>query len=393
MTDCVTQAQGEGWAIYNGDCVGVLEGIPDESIGYSIYSLPFAGLFVYSNNECDMGNCKDDDEFFQHYGFLVDQLIRVIKPGRLVSVHCMNLPSTKQNDGVIGIRDFRGDIIRAHCGGEAADIAQAMYHIENRLDDALAEGDYVRSVHLKSVLFSLRDDLKRCPPKKGGFIYHSEVTIWKDPVTAMQRTKAIGLLHKQLVKDSAMSRQGIADYILNFVKPTYDGEFTTTNGPRDVTSLLLELFQSVSPSNIVTFRKPGTNAEPIHGRLETFAGDQSTFQHRGDLSIDIWQRYASPVWMDIDQTDTLNNYRAARETSDERHLAPLQLGVIERCLQLWSMPGDTILSPYAGIASELYQAILMGRNAIGTELKGSYFEIGKVNCERAEKERKASLLF
>ena len=342
ITKVDDQASGEGWQLINGDCVETLMGFPADSIGYSIYSLPFSSLFVYSNSDRDMGNSRNDDEFFGHYGFLVDQLIRVMKPGRLVSVHCMNLPSMKQNDGVIGIRDFRGDIIRCHT--------------------------------------------------ERGFIYHSEVTIWKDPMTAMQRTKALGLLHKQLVKDSSMSRQGIADYIVNFIKPTHDGEFTTASGPRDVTSILLELFASVMPSSLVTFRKPGTNGEPVHGRLEYFAGKQDQFQHRGDLSIDIWQQYASPIWMDINQSDTLQ-CRQARDDKDERHLCPLQLDVIERCLQLWTMPGDVVLSPFAGIGSEIYQAVILGRLGIGIELKPSYYRWAIEYMHQAEEVRKTRMLF
>jgi DNA modification methylase len=233
-----------------------------------------------------MGNCETDEEFFTHYRFLSDQLYRLIKPGRLVSVHCMNLPSTIQNNGYIGIRDFRGDIIRTM--------------------------------------------------QASGFVYHSEVCIWKDPVLAMQRTKALGLLHKQITKDSCRSRQGIPDYVC-------------------------------------TFRKSGENENPVSGRFERFIGDQSTFDNKGDLSIDVWQRYASPVWMDINQSRTLNG-RMAREEADDRHICPLQLDVIERCLELWTNEGDVVLSPFAGIGSEGVISVQTGRKFIGVELKQSYFE-------------------
>ena len=217
----------------------------------------------------------------------------------------MNLPTTKQHSGYIGIRDFRGDVIRAF--------------------------------------------------ESAGWIYHSEVCIWKDPVTAMQRTKALGLLHKQLCKDSCMSRQGIPDYVC-------------------------------------TFRKPGENPDPVQGELDYFAGDSETFRSEGRMSIDVWQRYASPVWMDINPSRTLQ-YRLARDNDDERHICPLQLDVIERCMQLWSNPGDIVLSPFAGIGSELYTAIKMGRKAVGFELKDSYYPIAVRHCYQAIEESRQQSLF
>lgn len=283
VIDCQS---GENWTMYHGDCCEVIRGIPDDSIHYSVFSPPFASLYVYSDSERDMGNCENDDEFFQHFGFLCEQLFRVIMPGRLASIHCMNLPSTMQHNGYIGIRDFRGDIIRTMIAS--------------------------------------------------GFVFHSEVCIWKDPVTAMQRTKALGLLHKQVTKDSCRSRQGIPDYVC-------------------------------------TFRKPGDNPEPVAGKFERFIGDHSTFKQSGDLSIDVWQRYASPVWMDIDQSRTLNG-RMAREDADDRHICPLQLDVIERCLELWTNEGDVVLSPFGGIGSEGVCSVLAGRKFVGIELKQTYFE-------------------
>jgi len=294
---------GHGWHLYNGDCCEVIRDIPDDSIGFSVFSPPFASLYVYSDIINDMGNCESDAEFFQHFGFLVEQLYRVIKPGRLCSVHCMNMPSTITNDGYIGIRDFRGDIIRCF--------------------------------------------------QEYGWIYHSEVCIWKDPVTAMQRTKALGLLHKQVCKDSSMSRQGIPDYVC-------------------------------------TFRKPGKNPDPIAGEFDHFAGE--AFERTGNLSIDIWQRYASPVWMDIDQSNTLNA-RAARHESDTRHICPLQLDVIHRCLQLWSKEGDVVLSPFAGIGSEGHEALKLNRKFLGIELKESYFDEAAKNLRRVEQDQSRARLF
>jgi superfamily II DNA or RNA helicase len=265
-------ATGHGWTLHLGDCVDVVRGLPSESIDYTVFSPPFASLYTYTASDRDMGNCKSDDEFITHFGFLVEDLFRATKPGRLVSFHCMNLPTTKVRDGYIGIRDFRGDLIR---------------------------------------LF-----------QEHGWIYHSEVTIWKDPVTAMQRTKALGLLHKQLKKDAAMSRQGIPDYL-------------------------------------VTMRKPGDNPNPVTNTNETFP-------------VSLWQNYASPVWMDINPSDTLQ-YRSAREHEDEKHICPLQLDVIRRAIRLWTNEGDLVLSPFAGIGSEGYVALEMGRRFVGAELKKSYW--------------------
>lgn len=271
-TRCVEQDHGDNYALYRGDCVELIRGLPDDSVGFSIFSPPFASLYTYSASPRDMGNSRDHGEFFAHYAFLADELCRVMMPGRLVSVHCMLLPTSKARDGVIGLTDFRGDIIRAM--------------------------------------------------QAAGFTYHSEVVIWKDPVTSMQRTKALGLLYKQLRKDAAMSRQGIPDYVC-------------------------------------TFRKDGVNTDPVGNTPETFP-------------LDLWQRVASPVWMDIDQSDTLQR-TSAREDNDERHICPLQLGVIRRCMDLWSNEGDTVLSPFAGIGSEGHVALLEGRRFVGFELKESYY--------------------
>lgn len=297
--------ESKDYTAYLGDSCEIIKNISDESMGYSIFSPPFASLYTYSNSERDMGNCKSDNEFMVHFKFLVKELYRVIQSGRNVSFHCMNLPTSKSRDGFIGIRDFRGDLIKM----------------------------------FESV----------------GFIYHSEVVIWKNPVTAMQRTKALGLLHKQIVKDSCMSRQGIPDYL-------------------------------------VTMRKPGENKNPVAGEFDFFAGDMSTFQNTGNLSIDIWQRYASPVWMDINPSNTLQ-FRNARDNNDERHICPLQLEVIERGVQLWSKSGDTILSPFMGIGSEGYIAIKRGRKFIGCELKESYYNVALKNLEIAENELHCDDLF
>ena len=282
---------GEGWEMKLGDCVETLKKIEDNSIHYSVFSPPFASLYTYSNSERDMGNSKNTDEFFEHFQFMISELYRVIMPGRLVSFHCMNLPTSKTNHGHIGIRDFRGDLIRSF--------------------------------------------------EKEGFYYHSEVCVWKDPVTAMQRTKALGLLHKQIKKDACMSRQGIPDYL-------------------------------------VTMRKPGENPQRVTNTNQTFP-------------VQVWQQYASPIWMDINPSDTLQ-FRAARENNDERHICPLQLEVIKRAVRLWTNEGDTVLSPFAGIGSEGYVAVKMERKFIGIELKKSYFDVAVKNLKAAERESKEQYL-
>jgi len=275
-------AAGKGWTMHLGDCVEVVREMDDDSAHFSVFSPPFASLYTYSNSDRDMGNCDDHAEFWAHFRFLITELIRVMMAGRLVSVHCMDLPTSKTRDGVIGLKDFRGDVIRAF---EAV-----------------------------------------------GFIFHSSVVIWKDPVTAMQRTKALGLLHKQLKKDSCMSRQGIPDYL-------------------------------------VTFRKPGENPERVSHTNESFP-------------VSIWQRHASPVWMDINPSDTIQ-FRSAREHKDERHIAPLQLEVIRRAVNLWSNPGDLVLSPFAGIGSEGFVALEMDRQFVGVELKRSYWRQACKNLKNA----------
>ncbi len=276
--------EGKNFALHLGDCVDVASELESGSIDYTIFSPPFASLYTYSNSDYDMGNVKSDSDFGTQFGFLVKQLFRITRPGRLLSFHCMNLPTSTERDGVIGIRDFRGELIR-------------MFVSE-------------------------------------GFIYHSEVCIWKDPVTAMQRTKALGLLHKTIRKDSSMSRQGIADYL-------------------------------------VTMRKPGVNTKPISHSPEGFP-------------VDLWQRYASPVWMDINPSKTLNSI-GSREEDDERHICPLQLQVIERAIDLWTAPDDLVFSPFAGVGSEGYVALKKKRRFVGSELKASYWEVAIKNLNAASK--------
>jgi hypothetical protein len=299
----------DDYAIYNGDCVEVLAGLPDESVGMSVFSPPFASLYTYSASPRDMGNCRDSTDFAEHFRHLVPEILRVLKPGRLVAIHCMQLPTTKVRDGYIGLIDFRGQLIRAF--------------------------------------------------QDGGFILHSEVTIWKDPVQAMQRTKALGLLHKTIRTDSSMSRQGIADYL-------------------------------------VIMRKPGKNPDPItHTVPDPLA------------EVDVWQRYASPVWAVAENADRFGFFEcgadinpgatlqreSAREEADEKHICPLQLPVIERAIHLWSNPGDVVLSPFTGIGSEGFVAVQHGRKFVGAELKESYFRQAVANLAAAVHARSQVSLF
>lgn len=271
----------EWYNIKRGDCVDLIKDVPNEAVGLSVFSPPFAELYTYSSHVEDMGNSKDYLEFMKQFSFLVRELHRVMQSGRNVAVHCMDLPIQKGKEGFIGLRDFSGLILKC---------------FENE-----------------------------------GFIYHSRVTIWKDPVVEMQRTKALGLLHKQIKKDSTMSRVGIPDYVL-------------------------------------IFRKDGERNNPVTNT---------------DLPVDVWQKYASPVWMDIDYGNTLQGFRNARDEKDEKHICPLQLDTIERLIHLYSNKGDTVLTPFMGIGSEVYQAVKMDRKAIGFELKESYFQQAKKNANAA----------
>jgi hypothetical protein len=283
---------GDGWVAYQGDNIQLMKGMPEGSIDLTITSIPFANLLTYSASNHDLGNCVDHEQFFEHFDFTLSEWIRVMKAGRVVACHVMNLPSLKQRDGHIGLIDFRGQTIRAF--------------------------------------------------QNAGFIYHAETVVWKDPVTAMQRTKALGLLWKQLKKDSTMSRMGI-------------------------------------PDTVLFFRKPGDNPNPVAHTPEQFPVGQ-------------WQQYASPVWMDINQSDTLQ-HRSVREHDDERHVAPLQIEVIRRCLELYSNPGDVVFDPFGGIGSTGVVALENSRKAVICELKRSYYEQAVANLKRAASEKTQPTLF
>ena len=300
--NCNEQVIEDTYALYCGDCCEVTTGLANNSIGFTVFSPPFLDWYCYSNSERDMGNSKTPEDFFAHFGILIDNLFRVTKPGRNVAVHCMDIPAMKERDGYIGLKDFPGEIIRA---------------------------------------FQARS-----------FIYHGRITIWKDPLIEAVRTHAIGLAHQQLVKDSAICRTGLPDYV-------------------------------------VIFRKPGENTEPIThpDGLTSYAGSVD-LGNKGVRRHNIWRAYASPVWMDVRQTNTLNRklkvkLADARDDHDEKHICPLQLDTIERCITLWSNRGDTVLTPFMGIGSEVFQAVTMGRRGVGIELKESYFRQAVKNVRRA----------
>lgn len=320
--NAVNQHVTDRYAIYEGDSCELMHAIPDSSVDFGVHSPPFEGLYKFSNSERDISN-NEGEAFWKHYGFLIAEILRVTKPGRLHSVHCMQLPTSKTRDGFIGMRDFRGEVVRAY--------------------------------------------------QDAGWIFHSEVCIWKDPVVAQQRTKSIRLLHKQITKDSTICGQGLADYV-------------------------------------VTFRKPGDNESPLDGPFTDFHGtdldisEEAYDRHRREVEADgrkpwpfdmwrsvlVWQRYASPVWTDINQTRTLQ-YRGGRDEKDEQHISPLQLDVIERCIDLWSAPNETVLTPFMGIGSEVYAAVEMGRKAIGIELKPSYFRQAVRNLQELDRAKTESL--
>lgn len=282
-------ARGDGWHIMLGDSCERLAEIPDNSIDLSVFSPPFASLFTYSPSDRDLGNSTDRDQFLDHYRFIIDHLLRVVKPGRLVAVHCQQVTLQKAKDGHMGLTDFRGDLIRAHM-------------------DA-------------------------------GFIFHGEVTVDKDPQAQAIRTKAHALMFVSLKRDGCNVRPALADYVL-------------------------------------IFRVPGDNAVPVIT----------------DVDNETWIEWARPIWTGIRESDTLNAAEG-RDNDDERHICPLQLPLIERCVRLWTNKGETVLSPFAGIGSEGFEAVRLGRQFIGCELKPSYWSTACSNLEKAVALRDANTLF
>ena len=316
--EILNQKIDDRYAMYNGDCVEVLKGITDSSIHYSIFSPPFASLYTYSNSDRDMGNSASDNEFYEHFKYLISELYRVTMPGRLLSFHCMDLPMMKSRDGVIGLKDFPGELIK---------------------------------------MFT-----------EAGFIYHSRVVIWKDPLVEATRTKALGLLHKQICKDSSMCRQGLPDYLVTMRKPGENPELIAH--PEGFESYIGE-----DEPEGAKIERPQPDAEKYE-KKEKY-NEVPVYSHQ------VWRKYASPVWMDIRQSNTLNG-KSAREEQDERHICPLQLDVIARGINLWTNENDIVLDPFAGIGSSNYVALKMGRRTIGVELKENYYNLAIENVEKGD---------
>lgn len=322
----LNQAIGETWAMYHGDACDVIKGIPSDSLHYSIFSPPFISLYVYSSSERDMGNARTDREFYDHFQFLIQELHRALMPGRLLSFHCMDIPAMKERDGYIGLKDFPGDLIRMF--------------------------------------------------QAAGFIYHSRVAIWKDPLIEATRTKALGLMHKQVVKDSAMSRQGLPDYLITMRKLGDNSEpISRRNG---FTEFIGE-DEPRAPKAGPTLKKDGDKSSHL-------TRDDPVYSHQ------VWRRYASPVWLDINQSETLQR-ESAREEADERHVCPLQLQVIQRALELWTNPNDVVLDPFGGIGSTGHVAVQRRRRFVGIELKKSYWDQACANLRNAESAAEQTTLF
>jgi len=315
--------QGNGWLIHNSDCIEGMAAMPEESIDLSIFSPPFGDLFVYSNSERDLGNAGTGQNFINQYKFFADQLTRVMKPGRMVCVHCTDLPMLKGRDGAIGLQDFSGDLIKAHT-------------------DA-------------------------------GLIYHGRATIWKDPVVEMQRTKALGLLYKQIRKDSGMNRVGMPDYMLFFRKDGDNPDRIEHTAPGDTESAL-----PIARKWLEHMRREGlASGVPDDDVLRVLLPHV-------EFDVYEWQKLASPVWMNIQQGNVLNGWRNAKGEADERHVCPLQLDTISNCLRLYSKPGDVIMDPFNGIGSTGYEAVRQMRRYVGFELKAEYAAQAGKNLKQAE---------
>jgi hypothetical protein len=316
---------GNGWALHNSDCIEGMWAMPEDSVDCSIFSPPFGDLFVYSDSERDLGNAGEGGNFLKQYKFFAEALTRVMRPGRMTCVHCTDLPTRKGKHGYIGLQDFSGDLIKAHT-------------------DA-------------------------------GLIYHGRATIWKDPVVEMQRTKALGLLYKQIRKDSAMNRVGMPDYMLFFRKPGDNPDRIEHCAPGE---MKMTTAHEIASKWLAHMHKSGLATKPPSDAMLAELLEHAQFD------VYEWQRLASPVWMDIDQGDVLNDFRAARAENDERHVCPLQIGVIDRCLRLYSKPGDVVMDPFNGVGSTGYQAIKRARHYIGFELKPEYAAQANRNLIAAE---------
>ncbi len=336
----LSESHGRDWSLYQGDCCEVIKGIPDDSVGLIVYSPPFSHLYSYSDSENDMGNCDTHEQFAEHYGYLTRELLRISKPGRLCVVHCKDLPLFKNRDGAMGL---------------------------------FALPDLLTRVHLET-----------------GWVLHSRVTIWKDPKIEMQRTKNHGLLYRELCKDSTGSRQGMADYLIVF-RNWRDGAHDPVVGGEERFDCYVGT-RPPDPTDIADdceVHRPTPDHDGKWPKYNPFPPGSKAYRI---WSIQVWRKYASPVWMDINQLDTLNE-RGTKEDGDTKHICPLQLDVIERAIHLWTNPGDVVFSPFAGIGSELYCALKTGRKAMGVELKGSYFDTAAKYLGVLEKELNVATLF
>lgn len=317
--------QGRGWALHNSDCIEGMHAMPEASVDCAVFSPPFGDLFVYSDSERDLGNAGEGEAFVEQYQFFAEALTRVMKPGRIACVHCTDLPTRKGKHGYVGLQDFSGDLIRAHT--------------------------------------------------EAGLIYHGRATIWKDPVVEMQRTKALGLLYKQVRKDSAMNRVGMPDYMLFFRAPGENTDRIEHCAPDDIKERV-----KIAQAWLENMRRAGMASDvPDEAVLEALIPHV-------EFDVYEWQRLASPVWMKIQQGNVLNNWRKAKGERDEKHVCPLQLDVIENCLRLYSKPGDVVLDPFNGIGSTGYMAVKMMRRYLGFELKPEYAEQAGRNLAQAEAE-------
>lgn len=382
------EAGGDNWKLYLGDSCEVIKGIPDNSIDFGIHSPPFSNLYIYSDSEADMGNSASDEEFIEHYEFLIAEMLRATVTGRLCVVHCKDLPKYANRDGTAGLKDFPGQIINAYCGGEAAELDAALRRLESRSHQALANKDGRRHSRIMDAMLKIREEIRECPASGGGWSYHSRITIWKCPVVERERTNNNGLLHKTVLRDRSQLRQAMADYLIVFRKPPENVLMsdkpickTTThvdeNGEQVETQHGFEYYVGSSEFD------PGkTDKHP--SRFARRRGKKTGQEHGHQDSINVWRRYAESVWWDIDQMDVLN-YKHSRSDKDERHICPLQLGLIERCVHIWSLPGEIVFSPFAGIGSEGVAAIRQGRKFVGVELKPEYFRDAKKNLNRAKR--------
>jgi len=312
---------GPGWALHNSDCIEGMHAMPEGSVDCAIFSPPFGDLFVYSDSERDLGNAGTGDKFINQYRFFAEALTRVLRPGRIACVHCTDLPMRKGRDGAIGLQDFSGDLIRAHTNA--------------------------------------------------GLIYHGRATIWKDPVVEMQRTKALGLLYKQIRKDSTMNRVGMPDYMLFFRKDAVNERPIEHAAPGDKQAVKIasEWLEQLTREGLCGGVPP----------------DEVLYELINDAEFDVmeWQRLASPVWMDIQQGNVLRSFRKAKGANDEKHVCPLQLDIIKRCLRLYTRPGDVVMDPFNGIGSTGHEALRARRKYIGFELKREYAEQANLNLQDA----------